>query len=143
GAPGAIGSTTSVYAQEPVVPSASVAVAVKLKLPACVGVPLRVPSVARPMPVGSVPVIANVYPGVPPLATSVCEYMLPKVAAGSAAGVSVIGGGATESVRVPDVAENGPVPVELSVAVTLKSKLPSARGVPLIVPSAARLSPVG
>ena len=64
------------------------------------------------------------------------------MAVGSVAGLTVMTAGSTTraSVRLP---LNGPLPPELSVAVTVKLKVPPAVGVPLMVPPVARESPAG
>jgi hypothetical protein len=46
-------------------------------------------------------------------------------------------------VRVPESVEKGPMPVELSVAATVKSNVPVAVGVPLRVRLRAGLRPGG
>lgn len=61
----------------------------------------------------------------------------------SAEGESVIVGAATVSVSVPLVAVNGPAPVLLSVAVTVKLNVPPAVGVPESVPLLASEMPAG
>ena len=59
------------------------------------------------------------------------------------AGATVIVGAATTSVNTPLVAVNGPVPVLLSVAVTVKLKEPPAVGAPDKVPLLASERPAG
>ncbi|NKA04878.1 hypothetical protein GO290_04838 [Ralstonia solanacearum] len=58
-------------------------------------------------------------------------------------GDTVMVGAAIVRLSVPLVAENGPVPVLLSVAVTVKLKVPAEVGVPLSVPPVLRVRPGG
>ena len=69
----AAGLITRVYSRKPVHPFWSVAVIVKVNVPAAVGVPaIRPPVVIGDSPVGSVPaVMVNVYGPAPPLAVIV------------------------------------------------------------------------
>ena len=60
----------------------SVTVAAIGKVPGAVGVPESVPSAARLNPAGN-PEPAHVYGGVPPLAASLVEYVLPTVPPGN------------------------------------------------------------
>ena len=59
-----------------VAPEESVTVTVKLKVPAAVGVPAKIPPLARVRPTGRVPAdIVQAYPApVPPVAVNVVEY---------------------------------------------------------------------
>jgi hypothetical protein len=55
--------------------AASVTLAVKVKLPVAVGVPVSAPPVVNVNPAGSAPEeTVHVYGSVPPLANKVCEY---------------------------------------------------------------------
>src|SRR5579862_7545892 len=98
GAPGSTAAIVTLYAwlalYGPVPVELSVAVTVKLKVPAAVGVPESRPLGASGTPVGVAPeVTANVYGGVPPDAVMLWEYAMPKAPAGSVAGAGVITGG--------------------------------------------------
>ena len=74
-------------------PSASVAVTVKVKVPAVVGVPVIVPSAASDNPGGSVPPVAvHVTGGVGEVASSDAEYGDPILAVGRLALVVMQGG---------------------------------------------------
>ena len=115
----------------------SVTFTLKLLGPAVVGVPDIVPP-ARLNPDGKDPLATDhEYGGVPPDATSACEYAVPTVPAGS------------DDVVIPKAAglivSDSPVVVDtdaLSVTFTKKLLDPAVLGVPDIVPP-ARLSPDG
>ncbi len=78
----------------------------------------------------------------PPAAVTVWLYEEATVAAGTAAGASVIVG--APMVRLyAALPVYGPVPVELSVAVTVKLKTPPALGVPDKAPELLRVNPAG
>src|SRR5690349_16528022 len=82
------------------------------------------------MPAGSVPVAAYVYGPVPPLVVKVCENAAAYGALSVVdAGVIASVGAATVSVK-PWPTVNGPLPELLSVAETLREKLPACVGVP-------------
>ncbi len=83
------------------------------------------------------------YGDVPPLALTDWLEAAPTVALVSELGDRVTVGADTVRLSVPLVAENGPVPVLLSVAVIAKLKLPEEVGVPLSVPPVLRLRPGG
>src|SRR5215468_8371412 len=105
-----------------------------------VGVPDSSPAVDSVKPLGREPVVtANVYGDVPPLPVSVSLYVVPMVPPGSVVGLTVIAAGQTRTVyaRAP---VHTPV---LSVAVTVKLKLPSALGVPDRAPAVESVRPVG
>ena len=99
------------------------------KLPVALGVPDSAPSADSVMPVGSVPASSvNVYGAVPPRADRAWVYSTDCSAVGSVSGSTTITGAETASVYARTVV--AAVPVVLSVAVTLKSKLPACVGVP-------------
>ena len=108
-------------------PFESVAVAVIGKLPVCVGVPTRLPSVASVMPVGSVEAVVNVTVPTSPVCVNVnAEYSVPLVPAGIDDGPRVITWQAITNVYVAP-APWQPLP---SVAVTVIGKEPFCVGVP-------------
>ena len=130
------GLMTRVYSRKPVQPFWSVAVTVKINVPAALGVPaIRPPAVIGDNPVGSVPeVMVNVYDAAPPLAVIVWLKGLSTVPAGRIVGKSVMGGqGAGLMTRVYS---RRPVQPFWSVAVTVKINVPAALGVPAIRPPA-------
>ena len=66
------GLITTVYACEPVAPTVSVAVMVKLNVPLALGAPDSVPAAVKVRPVGTVPTVTeNVESPVPPVAATV------------------------------------------------------------------------
>ena len=122
--------TVTEYARDPVAPTASVAVIVKLNVPAALDVPVIAPVAAfRDKPVGNDPAVtANVEAPVPPLDVSVCEYATPCVVAGSDAGFTVSGAATTT------VYARAPVALSVSVAVIVKLKVPAVVVVPVMAP---------
>jgi hypothetical protein len=123
----------------------SVTVAVKLEVPAVVGVPLRVPLLARESPLGSPLGTVNLYGAVPPVAARVAEYAVPAVPEGSEAvvndtGVVVVAAVATAMLNTLltfcGVAEE-------SVTVMVKLQLQAVVGVPLSAPLLIREVPSG
>jgi hypothetical protein len=117
----------------------SVTVAVKFAVPAAVGVPLMFPPAPRLSPAGRAPLLTvHVYPPVPPLAASACEYATPTVPPGSEAEVTVSGGGVTAMLSAFDAAV-----LLLSATVAVKFAVPAAVGVPVMAPFTARFSPAG
>ena len=123
--------------------SESVTCAVMVKLPDCVGVPLRAPVEAfNVTPVGSAPtVMFQVYGVVPPEAASVAEYAVPTVPPGNELVVMASVGGAIEKVKLAGAVCAGD---SESVTLMVTVKLPEAVGVPLITPVAAfKLTPAG
>ena len=76
---------------------ASVTLAVNEEAPATLGVPLKVPSLARFSPVGSVPLATIHESGSVPvgLAVSVCEYIFPVIPPGSGLDVVITGAALT------------------------------------------------
>ncbi|OEZ78565.1 hypothetical protein JAB6_49690 [Janthinobacterium sp. HH104] len=78
----------------------------------------------------------------PPVAVTPWLKATPAVMAGKAAGATLIAGTATvsEYARVPAY---GPLPVELSVARTVKLKVPPAVGVPASRPALDKVTPAG
>jgi hypothetical protein len=85
--------TITVYDRVPVHPVLSVAVTVKLNVPAAVGVPVKPPPLAKFNPLGKLPVVlAKVYGAVPPVAVRVCEYGVPAKPFTKLAGFTVIAG---------------------------------------------------
>ena len=91
--------TAPVYACDPVRPWLSVAVTVKLKPPAAVGVPLMLPALDSVNPAGRLPpVTANVYGPMPPLAVRMSAYDTPTAGDGRMLGEIAIAGATTVSV---------------------------------------------
>jgi ABC-type thiamin/hydroxymethylpyrimidine transport system permease subunit len=121
----------------------SLTVTVKLELPFAVGVPEITPLPAASVsPVGRLPAVTDqVYPGVPPLACSVCEYAVPSVPEANVDEVIV----SCVAPMVIDVAADLVCAgLLLSLTVTVKLDVPFAVGVPEIAPlPAARVSPAG
>jgi hypothetical protein len=119
-------------------PTLSVAVTLTANEPLAVGVPLKVPVlVAKVRPVGRVPLSLYVMLPVPPVVVNFWLYATLTVSAGREPGLRERAGlmvRAYLSVVLPD----------LLVAVTLKSKVPLALGVPLKVPLLAlKVRPAG
>src|SRR3954452_20116746 len=87
----------TVYRRLPAQPVASVAVMVKLNVPAVVGVPVMAPELPlRISPVGSAPLeMVNVYGAVPPDPETVWLYAGPTLPFGSDAGLTVMMGHAS------------------------------------------------
>jgi hypothetical protein len=117
----------------------SFTVAVKFAVPAVVGVPLMVPFALGLKPAGSAPAeMLQVYPPVPPLAPSVCEYAVLAVAPGN--DVVVIVSGAMVTVMLSCFDAVSPF---ASVTVIAGFEVAAAVGVPAIVPDELRLRPAG
>ena len=115
----------------------SFTVAVKLKLPAAVGVPVIEPFVFKVSPAGAEP--DHWYGGEPPDADKLCEYVVPTVPAGRGEPVVIVSVAGLIVMAKARLA----VPVPLSFTVAVKLKLPAAEGVPVIEPLAASVSPAG
>jgi hypothetical protein len=112
----------------------SVALTVKLKLPAAVGVPESAPLLLKVTPAGSAPlVMANVYGDVPPLAVIVCAYAAATVPPATLVCVMATVGAASVKLYAW-LPLYGPVPVEESVALMVKLSAPPTVGVPVIAP---------
>ena len=111
--------------------AASVTCAVKLKVPALVGDPVIVPLVALNVrPAGSEPaVIDQWYGGVPPTAFKLAEYAVPIAPPDRVGAVVIVSAEITGSVNAFEVLTE-----LLSVTVTVKAKLPTLVGVPVIAP---------
>ena len=134
--------TTTVYARLPVAPKLSVAVIVKLKLPAADDVPVIAPvDVLSDRPVGKLPAVTvYVYGAVPPDAVTVWLYARPCVVAGRLAGA--IDNAAADD-TVTEYARN-PVAPTVSVAVIVKLNVAAVVGVPVSAPVAElSVRPVG
>ena len=117
----------------------SVTVAVKLAVPAVVGVPLDCPEALSVSPAGSDPdVMLQVFPPLPPLATRVCEYEAPTVPGASDVVVTVSVAGWMLILSGCEA-----VWLVLSVTVAVKLAVPAVVGVPVIVPDALSASPAG
>ena len=117
----------------------SVAVTVKLKIPAAVGVPLSRPFELRARPPGNAPeVIANVKGAVPPLAE-----MVWLMAVATLPLVNDVG--ETKMVGAFTVRENvwALEAVVESVAIMLKLNVPPAGAVPLRTPAELSVRPAG
>ena len=116
----------------------------KLNVPEADGVPERLPLGLSEIPGGGVCATMDHVTGEGPDASRVCEYNEPTTAAGSGEFVVIISADWGETWIV---IENDFVAVRggelLSVTVMLKSDVPGAVGVPLIVPLLASVSPPG
>ncbi len=111
----------------------------KVKLPTSVVVPLRVPSVASVMPVGSVPAVTvQLYGARPPVGARVVVYAEPEVAPGMfcVATLSVVALMVSEKPWLTFCAD-------ASVTFTVKFDVPTAVGVPLSTPAVESEIPVG
>ena len=136
----AAGATVTEYVRAPVAPSVSVAVIVKLKVAALVGVPVIAPVVAfRARPAGKLPAVtAKVGAPVPPITLTDWLYAVPTVGAGSDAGLTVSG-----ALTMTEYACDAVAPT-VSVAVIVKLNVPEADDVPLIAPPTTfSVNPVG
>ena len=136
----AAGDTVTEYACDPVAPSVSVAVIVKLNVAALVGVPVMAPVVAlRARPAGKLPAVtANVDAPVPPVTVIDWLYAAPTVGAGSDAGFTVSG-----ALTITEYPCDAVAPT-VSVAVIVKLNVPAADDVPLIAPLITfNVNPVG
>ena len=124
--------TVKLYAVDPVAPSESVAMIVKLNEPDAVGVPLIAPvATLNDSPAGRLPAdTLSVTVPVPPVAVTDWLYAEPIVAAGKLAGVTA-NDALTASVYARD-----PVAPTVSVAVIVKLNVPDADGDPVIAPVA-------
>ena len=124
-----------------VAPALSVTVIGKLALPVAGGTPVRTPAELRVSQEGW-PATVHAYTPLPPVAASVCEYAVDRVAGGRGDAVAMASAAATGSVKVLDTL----VP-ESSSTVALILKLPAAVGVPdrmpLPVAFVVRFSPAG
>ena len=111
--------------------AASVTCAVKLKLPALVGIPVMAPLVASNVrPAGKEPdVMDQRYGGVPPTAFRLAEYAVPMAPPDRVGAVVIVSAEITESVNAFVVLTE-----LLSVTITVKAKLPKLVGVPVIAP---------
>jgi hypothetical protein len=118
----------------------SVTVAVKLKLPAVVGVPEINPSGESESPAGGEP--DHRYGGVPPEAASDCEYGDPTVPSGRGEVVVIVSGGGAPG-RIVMMKLRLAEPPAASVTPTVKPKIPAVVGVPVIFPAELRESPFG
>ncbi len=112
-------------------PEPSVTCTVKLNVPVFVGVPLIDPTGDNESPVGSVPSVSlQVNEGTPPETWSVCRYCSPMTGKARELVKTSIGE-VMAIVRVLEVNSS-----KLSSTATEKVKIPTAVGVPLIVPVA-------
>ena len=128
----------------PVPEEESVALMLKLNGPPAVAVPARTPPLDKVMPAGNVPLdTAKLYGAVPPPAVSVVVYAVPTVAAVSVVCVTATVGEAITRVSACVPLNGAPVPVEESVALTEKLKLPAAVGVPERTPLLVKVTPAG
>ena len=132
--------TTTEYACAAVAPTVSIALIVKLNVPAADVVPVIAPvDVFSDRPVGSEPA-ETLYVGVPvpPDAVTLWLYATPCVVAGSEPGEIDI------TTLIVTLYAREPVEPRLSVAVIVKLNVPAADGVPVIAPlDAFSDSPVG
>ena len=132
--------TVTVYAREPVAPTVSVAVIVKLNVPAALAVPVIAPlELFSDKPVGKLPAdTLNVIAPVPPVVVTVWLYARPAVVVGNDAGLTAI----VELTAIEYAC--AAVAPTLSVAVIVKLNVPAALDVPVIAPlDAFNESPVG
>ena len=121
----------------------SVTVTVKFDVPLAVGVPEITPVAgARVKPVGKAPaVIDHVYPGVPPLASTVCEYAVPLVPPDR---VEEVIASVVAPTTIDVAADFVCTGLPLSLTLTVKLEVPLAVGVPEITPLVdARVNPAG
>jgi len=119
-------------------PTLSATFAVKLDVPAVVGVPVIAPPALIESPAGRLPEFTDHVRGaVPPVAASVWLYATPTVSAGRLA-VVMLGAAliTIESALVPDAPT-------VSAAFAVKLAVPVAVGVPLMTPPALMASPAG
>ena len=115
----------------------SVTLTVNVALPGVVGVPAIVPPALNASPSGSDPeTMDQLYPPVPPLAESGCEYGMPAVALGSEVVVTIRAAGLM--VRVSALVA---VVLELSDTWAVNFAVPKAVGVPVMAPAVLRVSP--
>src|SRR5450759_108800 len=106
-------------------PPALVALMVKVKMPAAVGVPLMMPVAdAKESPAGSAPLVTLHVIGAVPVAARVCVYTDPVSAPGK--GDVVVMPGGVFTVRLSDLELDPPA----LFALTVKVKMPAAVGVP-------------
>ncbi len=111
------------------------------KVPTIVGVPLKVPLLARLIPVGSEPLVtAKPYGGVPPVATRDGVYALPVNAVGRIWGARV-NCEETDSVKVPLVVLFWGL--LLSTRWTVNVNAPPPVGVPIKTPPVESVMPGG
>jgi len=129
----------------PVPVEESVALMLKLNGPPAVGVPLNKPPVVSVMPAGRAPLeTTKLYGIVPPLADICCEYVAATVALVSVDGVTVTADGAPIVTEYAcDAVKGLPVPVDESVAFTVKLNGPPVFGVPESTPAVLSVSPPG
>ena len=120
-------------------PAAFVALAVKLNVPAAVGVPDIVPLPARARPPGNEPPARSQVIGADPVAARVWLYAVPVAPPGREA-VVMLGAIAVAVISMESARVTFP---EAFVALTVKLNVPVAVGVPDIVPFAARDKPPG
>jgi hypothetical protein len=125
------GSIASDNGAVAVVPAESCTCTVKFEVPAADGIPEIAPAPLSDSPAGSEPEATDhLYPPLPPVAASVCEYAVPTVPLGSDE-VATASAGLIAIERLPVALS----PAE-SVTSTVKPKSPAAVGVPAIVPDA-------
>jgi hypothetical protein len=118
---------------------------VKLAAVPVVGVPVIAPVVAFSVsPAGNEPTeTLKVYGAVPPLAVTVCEYAVPAIGAGSVVGATTTVGAFTVKLNACVPLNGELVPVEESVALMVKLKLPPAVAVPERTPALESVKPAG
>jgi hypothetical protein len=128
-------------ALDAVAPTLSVTVRVKLKVPPDEGTPLISPVLAvKFSPPGSDPPASDQVNGaVPPARAITAEYVIPTVPCDS----DVVVTDNAEAIAIDNPGDNAVAPT-LSVIRTIKLNVPSADGVPLMVPVLVeRVNPVG
>ncbi len=123
-----------------VAPTLSVTIAVKVKVPARVGVPVILPSELRVSPGGRVPEDDHAYGEVPPDADTCAEYGLPRVPLGS--GLELVMTRELFTCWVNGTVITWGVGQE-SVAEMLKVYAPAVVGLPLSIPPDDSEVPVG
>lgn len=113
--------------------------AVKLEVPAAVGVPEITPAALNVNPAGSDPALTvHEFPPLPPVADSVCEYAAPTVPFARLPGETVSGGGFTLMLNAWVS-----VAAELSFTCAVKLEVPAVVGVPVIAPAVLIPRPAG
>ncbi len=127
------GLVVTEYARDPVAPTVSVAVTVKVNVEALDGVPVNAPlAELSDSPPGNAPaVIEKVTAPVPPVALSACEYAIPTVPFGSVTGFT------TSAAATTTVYAREPVAPSVSLPVIVKLNVPAALGTPVIAPLAS------
>lgn len=129
------------YCRAPLLPAVSCTRAVKVKVPAVVGVPAIVPDVCKLSPLGKAPdSTLHEYGPWPPLAARAALYALCTVPLGSE--LVLIVSGATGCATMIEYCR-APLLPAVSCTRAVNVKVPAVVGVPVIAPEGCRLSPLG